>query len=153
MDIVINPHRRLHCTPSKRLTRKPPCEHSEALLWHVLRSSMSSTLFHKQKYYYYTFIWCSKEKTSRAYLDSCEGKVIWVTPCISAHEKKLLVSIHHNKSQPIQLQQPYDGQISPHPATCASTYHGLHSSTTEKFRDLIQACVPMEGTIMSWSPL
>lgn len=40
-----------------------------------------------------------------------------------------------------------------HPATWPSTNHDRQSSTMEKLRDLIHACVPTNGTLMSWSPL
>lgn len=40
-----------------------------------------------------------------------------------------------------------------YPAICPLTIHGLQSSTIEKLRDLIHACVPTNGTNKSWSPL
>jgi hypothetical protein len=39
------------------------------------------------------------------------------------------------------------------PAAWPSRCHALQSSTMEKLRDLIHACVPWNGTVRSWSPL
>lgn len=44
-------------------------------------------------------------------------------------------------------------QSQAYPPTWPSTNHGLQSSETEKFKDLIHDSVPMYGSAASWSPL
>lgn len=39
------------------------------------------------------------------------------------------------------------------PVAWLSRCQALHSSTTEKLKDLVHACVPVNGAMRSWSPL
>lgn len=44
-------------------------------------------------------------------------------------------------------------KVDTNPPTWESTYHGLHVSIVDKFKDFIHSKVPMYGISMSWSPL
>lgn len=112
-------------------TRKPALDHRKAFLGLVLWSRMTTTF------------------------DGCKREIIGIRPCESGktgvEEQMMLIS---TVKVLMEWKQHYNTRRrKANPATWPSTDHGRQSSTMEKLRDLIHACVPKNGTVKSWSPL